>query len=380
VLALPGRVAPRPAQNLQGCRKDTLKQIYDGQKVLLESDQTNTTQVVYTSSPGVYGDLVSQKRLTVPHYHIFDPLGSSDRLTSSVQGVTDTYIYKGFGDILLAGATINPFRFVGRLGYYVDTDLNSYMVRARVLASAIGRWLSRDASVATRRASAYVYVDESPVVWTDPSGMIKVKPLTSIDDSYDCDSTPFQNYDFILEQKHDCLGYIVQRVEVRCEIDCSCSKCPNTSPVNSDYVFYEAWKVRKNEDMQWQRKLNLFPYTDQKKGLCLADCCGNLSLHGTIKFFCGEKTGDLGDFGLPTQDPKAAGWGPGQTYPKDANKYPDLHKLCFVGPLKGTSYGGPEPRWWLHPDEGPTTSSFSTYWCCCGKPDDFCKVFANPSK
>jgi hypothetical protein len=122
----------------------TLKQIHDGQKVLLETDGTNTTKAVYTSSPGVYGDLVSQKRLLVPHYHVFDPLGSTDRLTSSAQAVTDTYIYKAFGEILLAGSTVNPFRYVGEAGYYFDGDLLCYFATERELDSAAGRWRKRD--------------------------------------------------------------------------------------------------------------------------------------------------------------------------------------------------------------------------------------------
>jgi len=163
----------------------TTKQIYDGQKVLLEADQTNTTQSAYTSSPGISGNLVSQKRLLVPHYHVFDPLGSTDRLVGSAQDVTDTYIYKAFGELLLAGATTNPFRFRARKpGYYFDRGSNQFHVN-RDLAPSIGRWLSVFTSgIAfpgrlSPHKNWYLFAKDSPL--SDAVGpSLKREPISSV--------------------------------------------------------------------------------------------------------------------------------------------------------------------------------------------------------
>jgi RHS repeat-associated protein len=163
----------------------TAKQIYDGEKVALETDQTNSTQVVFTSSPGLYGGTVSQKRLLVPHYHVFDPLGSTDRLTSSAQAATDTYIYKAFGEILLAGTTINAFRFVGGLGYRFDSDLSTYWVRQRNFGALIGRWFSVDAVfLLSPDGRAYAYARNAPLVLVDPSGMQEMVDVCRIPDRF----------------------------------------------------------------------------------------------------------------------------------------------------------------------------------------------------
>jgi RHS repeat-associated protein len=150
----------------------TTKQVYDGQKVVLETDQTNSTTAVYTSSPDVYGDLVSQKRLLVPHYHVFDPLGSTDRLTGSAATVTDTYIYKGFGEVLLAGTTVNPFRYVGRLGYYFDGTAAPLFLRLRSYQPSLGIFLSRDPAGFAVSPQRFAYTRCNPVNLVDPSGAV----------------------------------------------------------------------------------------------------------------------------------------------------------------------------------------------------------------
>jgi RHS repeat-associated protein len=99
-------------------------------------------------------------------------LGSASRLTDGSQNVTDTYLYKAFGEIVLAGTTVNPFQFVGMLGYYLDRDLAQYHARARNLQSLLARWLSTDRSgVTPQDVNLFVYVANRPVIYQDPSGL-----------------------------------------------------------------------------------------------------------------------------------------------------------------------------------------------------------------
>jgi RHS repeat-associated protein len=154
----------------------TLKEVWDGQKILLETNASNVTQVIYTLSPGLYGDLISQRRLGVSRYSLFDPLGSASRLTDGTQSVTDSYLFKGFGEALLpTGATTNPFTFVGRLGYYVDPDVTNLYLRARSYVPRLSRFLSTDLPLVRSREYRYAYSANSPTRYSDPSGHVKIE-------------------------------------------------------------------------------------------------------------------------------------------------------------------------------------------------------------
>jgi uncharacterized protein RhaS with RHS repeats len=67
-------------------------------------------------------------------YYHYDGLGSTQCLTDKNGNVTDSYAYTAFGEAVPTGAanaTPNPFRYVGREGYYLDADTGDYYVRAR---------------------------------------------------------------------------------------------------------------------------------------------------------------------------------------------------------------------------------------------------------
>jgi RHS repeat-associated protein len=151
----------------------TTKHVWDGQNVLLETDGADATGVVYSLEPVQFGNLISQRRSGATKTYHFDPLGSTDRLTASDQTVTDSYLYQAFGEILASsGSTTNPWRYGGRLGYYLQTDLAENYVRARWNDPAFGRWLSQDPQyLAGILPLLYAYVGNGPVVQIDPSGL-----------------------------------------------------------------------------------------------------------------------------------------------------------------------------------------------------------------
>ena len=162
----------------------TTNHIWDRQNILLETSASDIIQVVYTLEPLAYGKMISQSRGGVDSFYMFDALGSTRQLVSSVELITDRYLYDSFGNAIdggTSGTTTNSFRYVGRLGYYADEDLGTYYLRARVYNPIGGRFLSRDPLLAadgrtlrfsriTTTAVAYGYVDSNPVNLTDPNG------------------------------------------------------------------------------------------------------------------------------------------------------------------------------------------------------------------
>jgi RHS repeat-associated protein len=149
----------------------TTKHVWDAQNILLETDGGNSVQLVYSLEPVVYGNLISQRHGGVTSFYLFDALGSTSQLAGTTGTVTDSYLYRSFGDaISAAGTTLNPFRYIGQLGYYFDTDLLHQYARARYYAPALGRFLSRD-QFGPYGLGSYVYATNDPVRYADPSGM-----------------------------------------------------------------------------------------------------------------------------------------------------------------------------------------------------------------
>ena len=151
----------------------TKKPIWDFQNVLLETDGSNVTQVVYTLEPAGYGNLVSQRRSSTTSYYLFDALGSTRKLTGSASSVTDSYDFRAYGDTFASsGSTVNVFRWVGELGYYLDIDRLAYYLRARPYNPAIARFLSQDPSgFEGSRWNLYEYAQSRSTSLIDPSGL-----------------------------------------------------------------------------------------------------------------------------------------------------------------------------------------------------------------
>jgi RHS repeat-associated protein len=68
---------------------------------------------------------------------------------------------------VLSGSHANPFGWVGRLGYYRQSDQDTYWLRARIYSQVVGRFLSRDPMP---NGNLYLYPNNSPLVLVDPSG------------------------------------------------------------------------------------------------------------------------------------------------------------------------------------------------------------------
>lgn len=182
-----------------------IKYIWDFNNYLAETDDRNEIQAVCTNEPEQYGNLISQYRkgpaIWVPSYYKYDAIGSTRVLPDGGGNATDTYLYDAWGNELSAsGSTVNPFRWVGQVGYYWDEDIGTFYIRARVYEPVAGRWMSQDPAYypfpsqleqyVTESTSwnALEYVECNPLMSTDPSGLVKIKPASGVQLKGSCGS------------------------------------------------------------------------------------------------------------------------------------------------------------------------------------------------
>ena len=110
---------------------------------LTELNAANAVQAVYTNEPQPYGSVISQRRGTTSHTLHADALGTIRLLATSAQASSDTYLYDAWGNLITSsGTTVNPFRWVGRYGYYMDSSTGLVYVRARMYQPSAARWMS----------------------------------------------------------------------------------------------------------------------------------------------------------------------------------------------------------------------------------------------
>ena len=155
---------------------------YDGVRPAVEGtlagDTWTTTAVNYWEGPTYYSPLASRYLPSGggAYNYLADALGSTRQLMrNATHAITDTYTYDAFGNTLAAaGATDNPYRYVGGLGYraggagLLDLGARQYHVEA-------GRFVTPDPG--TKFAREYLYVGDRPTMAVDPTGrFIKLYP------------------------------------------------------------------------------------------------------------------------------------------------------------------------------------------------------------
>ena len=146
--------------------------VWDGENVLCEMSPGGILIAQYTTAGGSYGPVVSLHRSGASQFYLFDGLGSTDRLTDASGVVTDRYLYEGYGALRLTqGSSINPYRYVGQLGYAFDPDAGQYYVQARYYRPDLARFLSVD-RVRDAGRDLYWYAIDNPLSWVDPSGLV----------------------------------------------------------------------------------------------------------------------------------------------------------------------------------------------------------------
>jgi len=152
----------------------TRKFFYDGNDVIQEYDSNwSTVRKEYTHGPWVDEPLSmtdkTAKQAGDTYYLMKDRLGSIIDILDENETLKTTYSYDAFGEPTAtyhSGQVDCMYRFTGRA---YDTATGAYFYRARYYNQSLGRFFSRDPIFSL--ASLYTYCNNSPMNYTDPTGM-----------------------------------------------------------------------------------------------------------------------------------------------------------------------------------------------------------------
>jgi len=358
-VALPSGVVDSFTYNGDGQRVQkqdltgTTNHVWDGENIILETNASNIIQAVYTLQPLYYGNLISQSRGGVDSFYLFDALGSARELVSGTGSIADTYLYDSFGNlILVSGSTVNPFRYVGRLGYYFDIDLSTYSLRARSYNPQAGRFIARDPLFIGGR-NAYSYAANQPVSAIDPGGTLTITPVEEVLGDLNCGTKPSVTWDITVKPSvRPCQGWLVQKLNFFCRV----YHCDTRQVDEYIATVYEAIE-----------SANGVTVTDTQKSNCKANTQGIDATSTEIRFYCDEVIDESKD------DPN------------------DWEFLPIVGSGGcefdiGQQGKTAEPKFWdkkYRIRDGPAFDSFEARWLCCpfacfGQ-DKYCRGSAKPS-
>ncbi len=195
-----------------------------------------------------------------------DHLGSVINLTDSNKNVKNSYRYYAFGGILSSTEDVaNVYRFTGEEH---DADPGLVYLRARYYDPEIGRFISRDplleqvalagggagcsscggggggsSHFSSQKAHPYLYVEDNPVNYTDPSGRMvgdygNYCGWTNTDDAYkkepvDCVDAACKRHDKCLDDTNS-KCWKIWRKDVRQCHEQLCSDLKTCNPSSED--------------------------------------------------------------------------------------------------------------------------------------------------
>ena len=112
-----------------------------------------------------------RKQASGDEFYQTDALGTTIDLTDTNGAPQTTYTYESFGNVSVAGTSVNKFQYTGR----ENDGTGAYYYRARYYNPRTQRFLSEDpfaGSVLVPDAlNKYPYVFNDPVYFRDPSGL-----------------------------------------------------------------------------------------------------------------------------------------------------------------------------------------------------------------
>lgn len=172
-----GRRIEKRINEGENCRDEDVvvhTYVYDGQAIILENEvsgegrhkRTETTK--YVHGPGIDEPLAMTRGNEVYYYHA-DGLGSVVVLTDKKQKIVENYEYNPFGNLKGDTKPTQPFTYTSREW---DKETGLYYYRARYYDPMVGRFISKDPIGFRGGTNIYAYVQNNPVNWIDPTGLL----------------------------------------------------------------------------------------------------------------------------------------------------------------------------------------------------------------
>ena len=137
------------------------------------------------------GSLICRNISGVYNYYHFDQQGSTLFLTGNNGMVTDTYIYDDWGNLVdKTGSTLQPFKYIGKYGYYAhfqDDSVMPYTVASSTTSGTVLSFIQTGVRTYFPRLGRYMqvdpikdginflaYCDNDPINFFDPDGLKKI--------------------------------------------------------------------------------------------------------------------------------------------------------------------------------------------------------------
>jgi len=116
------------------------------------------------------GGLIAMTRNNQSYWYGFEAIGTVRQLMGSQGQVVDAYAFDAWGNEITnpQSQVPNPFKYVGKHGYYLDTESALMLLGVRYYGNRIGRFISLDPIM--EGLNWYSYVGSNPVKNTDPCG------------------------------------------------------------------------------------------------------------------------------------------------------------------------------------------------------------------
>lgn len=142
---------------------------YDGDNIVETTNQSGGILWRFAQGQNIDEPLAVSNSTGVSYYEQ-DGLGSVTSLTTGSGQIAQTYTYDSFGNTTnVVGSLANPFRYTGR---EFDSETGLYYYRARYYDPSTGRFLNEDPIRFRGSRDFYAYVENDPVLRSDPSGLI----------------------------------------------------------------------------------------------------------------------------------------------------------------------------------------------------------------
>jgi len=148
----------------------TFHYLYDQADIAVEfmTDNSGTTQTVYTHGPNIDEPLSLERDGQYAYYHA-DGLGSIVSITDDTGNIIQTYTYDSFGTITPTTSFPNSFTYTGR---EYDEETGLYFYRARYYDPKLGRFPNVDPiGFEGGDVNLYAYVGNNPIKRVDPWGL-----------------------------------------------------------------------------------------------------------------------------------------------------------------------------------------------------------------